>query len=67
MIVGAGVKLGDLAEAAGISKAGLSAHIAGRRRNPQTQLRIFLAFLQLTRRQMKMVDFWGKLVAKEVA
>ena len=66
-IVDAGVKLGDIARAVGISQSTLTAYLVGRLRNPHRQLQIFMTYLALSKRTMTMVAFWGDLLAKEVA
>ena len=58
-IVGAGLRLGDVARAAGFSGPALSGYINGRTRNVHGQIRIVRAFHKLTGRRISAVKFWG--------
>ena len=63
-ILAAGVKLGDLARAAGVSQPTISVYLAGRLARPATQLAIFQAFRRLSGQPVTMVEFWGDLLAQ---
>jgi len=66
-IVSAGVKLGDLAEAANISRPALSNYLSGRRRNWRGQIAIWIGFLDLTGSTITLEEFWGELLAERKA
>jgi len=64
-IVAAGIRLGALAETAGIAQSTLSQYIAGGRKNYQTQLQIYEAFCRLSDREPTRSGerrFWGPLL-----
>ena len=65
-IVGAGISMGDLAAAAGISAGSLSNYLAGRVSRPETRTRIWRAFRRLARQRITLAEFWGDLL-KDVA
>ena len=66
-IISAGLSLGDVCDAAGVSQTSLSDHLAGRRRSRTIQLRILWAFNHLAGQSLTLDEFWGPLAAKEVA
>ena len=66
-IVAAGLKLGEVARAAGMHESSFSNYLAGRRRDARGQLRIVEAFARLTGQRLRARVFWGDLAAKEVA
>jgi len=66
-IVHAGVRLGDLAEAAGISQSYLSLCLSGQRKSPKRQRDIFIAFRALSGLDIYIDEFWGKLLVGPVA
>jgi len=66
-IVAAGLAMGQLAGAAGISQSSLSNHIGGARANYETQIRIWQAFCRLTGQAVSLADFWGELLSKRIA
>ena len=61
-IVGAGLKLSDLAAAAGISPSSLSNYLAGSVSRPETRVRIWRAFRRLTGQRISLRRFWGHLM-----
>jgi hypothetical protein len=63
-IVSAGIRLGDLAFAAGFSGPSLSGYLTGRTCNPHGQIRIVRAFRRLTGRRISAATFWGDLWAE---
>ena len=65
-IILSGLKLSGLAAAAGVSAATLSDHLAGRRHNPDTQLTIYLAYVELSGRRPTFAEFWGELFKRKV-
>ena len=66
-IVGAGIQLGELAEAARISQPSLSNYLAGKRGSYRTQLRIWEAFRRLSGQRISMQRFWGELLSERIA
>lgn len=66
-IIAAGLKVGQLAEAADISQPSASNHIGGVRRNYTTQLRIWEAYCRLSGEAVSLADFWGGLLSKRIA
>ena len=66
-IIASGLRLADLAEAAGIAASTLSDYLAGRIRNIHGQLSIMLAWCSLAGRQATLREFWGGLLARDVA
>jgi transcriptional regulator with XRE-family HTH domain len=66
-IIAAGIKLCDLARAAGMAKNTLSDYISGKIRSKQGQFNVWMAFVDLTGSQVSMDQFWGALSAREVA
>ena len=66
-IVGAGIKLGDLAAAAGMTSGNLSQYLAGRLTGRAGQKKIFLAFRRLTGIRIRIADFWGPLLSERIA
>ena len=65
-IIEGGLKLSGLAAAAGISSSSLSDHLAGRRRKPETQLAIYLAYVELSGMRPSFAEFWGELFNRKV-
>jgi len=61
-IAKAGVRMGDLAKTARISRPSLSNHVVGRRRNRLVQLAIWDAYRRLTGRHVSLRGFWGGLL-----
>jgi len=61
-IVGAGVSLGQLAEAAGISPSYLTQFLSGKRRSAKRQRDIFIAFRALSGLDIYIDEFWGSLL-----
>jgi len=64
-IISAGLKLGDLAAAAGVSQSSLSNYLIGRVANYRTQQKIFKSFRKVTGINISFNDFWGPLAAAE--
>lgn len=58
-IVTAGVKLSDLAAAAGIRPNTLSNYLSGRLRRGAVQFEIWKAFRRLTGSRITLLEFWG--------
>jgi len=56
-----------LAEVCGIGQDLLLDYVAGRRRTPELQLRIFRVFRRLSGSEITMVQFWGGYLSKEIA
>ena len=68
IIVGDGIKLGDLARAAKISQPHLSNHLAGIRADRNTQAAIWDAWCELSgRTDIGLRRFWGPMLAKRKA
>ena len=65
-ITGAGVPLGRLARAAGISQSYLSQMIHGQRGSYNVRLVIWGAFRRLTGRRVTFPEFWGPLMKDEM-
>jgi transcriptional regulator with XRE-family HTH domain len=63
-IVGAGLKLGDLAKAAGISQPSLSNYLRGIRSDRRVQVIIWDAFCQLTGSSIPLAEFWGEMLSQ---
>ena len=66
-IIAAGLKLEDLARAAGIAPSTLSCYLTGYRSDRTTQHEIWFAFRAMTGIEISMVEFWGSLLSTEVA
>ena len=66
-IVGAGIRLGDLARAAGITPSCLTLYIQGKLRDPRRQRDIWVAFRAMSQLQITAADFWGGLLSKRIA
>jgi len=66
-IIGSGVRLGDLARASNLAPSSFSHYLSARVRNLNGQLAIWRAFRRLTGRRITMREFWGELLAREVA
>jgi len=63
-IVQAGLRLGAVAKAAGMPESSFSNYLAGRVRNPMGQLRIVIAFCELSGQVVTVRQFFGKLASK---
>jgi len=63
-IIGAGLRMADVARAANLSQSSLSNYMAGRVRNPYVQVRIVIAFCELTKQTITVREFWGDLAPK---
>lgn len=59
-IVASGLRLCDVASAAGIHPATLSHYLAGRRRNATTRLKIARAYGRLVHRRISAEEFWAE-------
>jgi lambda repressor-like predicted transcriptional regulator len=66
-IISAGIKLSNLAEAAGLAPCTLSSLLTGRSRCRQNQVLIWDAFVQMTRSTISLSDFWGELLSGRIA
>ncbi len=62
-IVSAGVRIGALAHAAGITPGGMTQYMTGVLRNRQTQRAIWIGFRGLTGQEITFQEFWGDLAA----
>lgn len=60
-IVATGVRLCDLATAAGVSRQTISNCIHGLARRPETQYDIYCAFVRLSGSGATIYEFWGPL------
>jgi transcriptional regulator with XRE-family HTH domain len=58
-IVSHGIRMTDLARAAGIAAPTLSAYLAGRRRDPRRRRDIYIAFRCLSGSNMSESEFWA--------
>lgn len=67
LLKGAGVATGRLAEAAGYSAGTVRRLVRGDLRSPFAQFHVLRAFRRLTGSPITMVQFWGRLTAREVA
>ncbi len=66
-IVSSGIKLGNLAVAAGMSNGNLSKYISGGLTYYPGQEKIFLAYRKLTGIRVSFADFWGPLASSPKA
>jgi len=66
-IIAAGIRLGDLARAAGITPSALTLYLQGKLRCPRRQRDILVAFRALSESQIAAPDFWGKLLSERMA
>ena len=64
-IIGAGLRMGTLAEAADMAQSTLTGYLTGSRRGIDGQLAIADAFRRLTRQRLDAAEFWGDLWADE--
>lgn len=60
-VIAAGLKLSDLADAAGLAPSTLTNYLTGHRKSAETQVRIVRAFRRLTRTRIAYSEFWGPL------
>lgn len=66
-IVAAGLKLGDVADAARVTRASLSNHLYGRRSSLAEQRRIWHAYQWLSGDGVSLETFWGELLSERIA
>ena len=64
-IVAAGIRLGALANLAGVPKSALPDELAGRRCNIHNQIKIARAFRKLSGQRITSAEFWGDLWAEK--
>lgn len=67
LIVSAGVKLQDLAEASDIHPSTLTAYLNGTLRGTETRAAIWASFRVLAQSDVSLVDFWNPLDVSEAA
>ena len=60
-IVSAGLRLGEVADAAGVSAASLTQHLKGERISHAAKVRIWRAFCRLSGETVGIEAFWGPL------
>jgi len=63
-IVAAGIPMGRLAKASGLSGPSLTQYLNGHTRNALGQIAILKAFRKLSRQTISIADFWGVLWAE---
>jgi len=66
-IVAAGIRLGELAHAVGLTSSALTLYVQGKCGNRARQEQIYVAFRALSQSDITLEEFWGELLSERMA